>query len=344
MNPSKAPPPALRTAIVPARRPAAGRALRAAIAPALFLAAILPSRPVLADEPPTKADRDEAQRRYQRGKELYEENDFAAALVEIRRAHSLSRSYKLLYDIGQICYQMQDYPCALRSFTTYLAEGKDEVTGQRRTDVQADIDRLKGRVATLRISTSLPGAEILIDDVAQGTTPLAAGVLVSAGRRKVTARIEGSAPVTKIVEIAGGDSTDVMIDLGAAPAASSSTTPPSTTAATPVEAPPGGRKVPVLPWVLTGVFAVGAGVTGGLALAASSDYKTKLDTFGTSRDELDGAGGTMRALAVTSDVLWGATAIAGVTAIVLTITAGPAPAKAAQVSAGPGGIWVRGTF
>lgn len=321
---------------------------------ALFCAATLTVTPLLAgDGPagaPTAAERDEAQRRYQRGRELYDENDFAAALVEIRRAYELVHSYKLLYDIGQICYQMQDYPCSLRSFTRYLEDGRDEIAAQRKADVQRDLERLKTRVATLRITTTRPGAEILVDDVSQGTTPLPAGVLVSAGRRKVTARIEGAAPLTKVIEVAGGDAMDVTLDVGAgggagaAPAATEGA-PTASPSVAPSTAPVAGeRKVPILPWVLTGAFAIGAGVTGGLALSASSDYKAKLDTFGTTRADLDSAGGTMRGLAIASDVFWGATAIAGVTALVLTITAGPSPKTTARVSAGPGGVRVEGSF
>src|SRR6185503_10103767 len=105
-------------------------------------------------------------------------------------------SYKLLYDIAQICFQMTDYPCALRTFTRYLEQGKGDVPAQRRDEVQADIEKLKARVALLRITTSKPGAEIFVDDVSVGKAPLAEPVMVSAGRRKVEARLAGAPPVT----------------------------------------------------------------------------------------------------------------------------------------------------
>jgi hypothetical protein len=310
----------------------------------------LATLPAHADAPkqaPTKAQIEEAQRHYQRGRELYDDNDFAGALVEIRRAYDTAPSYKLLYDIGQICAQMQDYACALRTFTRYLDEGKGEIPAQRRDDVQADIERLKGRVATLRITTTKPGAEILVDDVSVGTTPLPEGVMVSAGRRKITAKLQGAEPVTKVVEVAGQDNLDVALDL-AAPAGDGkkSEAPPATQ-------PESGRKggVPVVPWVITGVLAVGAGVTGGLAMGASSNLKTKLDTFGSTRPDIDDARSKTKTLALTTDVLFGVTAAMAVTSVILTVTSGSKSASekkaaALPVRAGvaPGAFVLSGSF
>src|SRR4051812_42949552 len=92
-------------------------------APSRFLRVTSPCALAAADEAkaPTKANIEEAQRRYVRGKDLYEENDFQAALVEFRRAYDLAPNYKLLYNIAQVCYQLQDYPGALRTFNKYLA-------------------------------------------------------------------------------------------------------------------------------------------------------------------------------------------------------------------------------
>ncbi|MDI1481014.1 PEGA domain-containing protein [Polyangium sp. y55x31] len=324
-----------------------------AIPCALSLALAAPS--ALAAGPkkqPTKEEMQEAQRRYQRGRELYEDNDFTAALVEIRRAYELAPSYKLLFDIGQICYQLPDYPCALRSFKQYLDEGGGEINPQRRAEVENDIRKLEGRVATLKITTTRPGVEILVDDVVVGTTPLESPVIVGAGKRKVTARVQGAEPVTRVIEVAGTDVVDVALDVGAGSTAGAPASGDG--AAAPGSDPSGGdkgagRKVPVVPWVITGALAVGTGIVGGLALSASSDYRSQLDTFGTTRPTLDESHGNMRNLAIATDVLLGATAVAGVTSLILTLTAVPSgPKKAAlapvNASVGPGSVWIKGTF
>ena len=75
--------------------------------------------------PAESAKLDDAQRRFQRGIELYKESDFDAALVEFKRAYELVPSYKILYNLGQVSYQRHDYASALRYFRQYLEEGGD---------------------------------------------------------------------------------------------------------------------------------------------------------------------------------------------------------------------------
>lgn len=317
------------------------------LAAALFVAA--PS--VLAQEAkqPSAADIEEAKRRYQRGRELYEDNDLNAALVEIRRAYDLAPNYKLLFDIGQICYQLPDYPCALRTFKQYLADGGANVPEDRKAEVENDLRKLEGRVATLKITTNRPGAEILVDDVVVGTTPLAQPVIVGAGKRKVTARIAGIDPVTKALDVGGTDVVDVPFEFAAAPV---DKLPPTGGDKGPIDAPKPaeGKNIPVVPWVLTGALALGTGIAGGLALSASSDYRTKLDTFGSTRTELDESYGSMRNTAIATDVLLGLTAASAVTAIILTATAGPKkPAQKGalvpiNLAVGPTGVWINGNF
>lgn len=309
----------------------------------------LASAPARADTPKhDKAQLEEAQRRYQRGRELYEESDFPGALAEIRRAHDLAPSYKLLYDIAQICFQMQDYPCALRTFTRYLDDGKGDVAAQRREEVQGDIERLKGRVARLRITVNKPGAEIFVDDVSVGKAPLSEPVMVSAGKRKVEARIAGSPPATRTLEVAGQDTADVPLEItGSAPEKDDKGT---------VGAPQATQKggVPWLPWAVTGALAVGAGVTGALALSASSDLRTKLDTFGSTREDINDARSKTKALALTTDILFGLTGAAAVTSLVLTLTSSGGSSDAGEkkqavklpvrFGVGPGGASISGSF
>src|SRR5437660_1118365 len=99
--------------------PEAGSSIRRArvllVATALAVLALSP--PARAEE--TDAVRAEASGRFKRALELFEEDNFAAALVELRKAYALTRNYRVLYNIGQVCFQIQDYVCALESFEGY---------------------------------------------------------------------------------------------------------------------------------------------------------------------------------------------------------------------------------
>lgn len=294
---------------------------------------------------------EEAQRRYERGKEFYEESDFSAALVEFQRAYELAPSYRLLYSIAQVQYQLQDYPGALRSFQQYLQEGQADITAQRREEVQREVERLRSRVAFLDIVTQPVGARVSVDDQPVGRTPLSEPVMVSAGRRKVTAELPGEPPVTRMVDVAGQDSVQVKLDFAPPPAQKpAAVTEPVASApvATPgLAARAEPRGFPWKMWTATGALAVGAGVTAVLANGAASDLKTQRDTFGVTRAQLDDASSNAKTLALTSDILTGATVVAAGISAFMTFSGGSsseASAPSVTVGVGPGSVGVAGAF
>lgn len=305
-------------------------------------------------QPPSKAAVEEAKKRLQRGRELYEESDFRAALAEFRRAHELAPTYKLLFDIGQICYQLQDYPCALQSFTKFLEEGRGQISAQQREDVQKEIDRLQSRVATLRITTNVPEAEVTVDDVSVGKSPLSAPVVVSAGKRKITATLPGRPSASRVVEVAGTDSLDVRLEIaGAGEAQASADGDRGGSDEKRVEPSGGGEggrgALPIVLWSATGALAVATGITGVLALGASSDLSSKLDTFGATRAEVDDARSKTRTLALVTDVLLGVTVAAAGASLYFTLSGGPessqeAGAPSLRVGVGLSSLTFAGTF
>jgi MYXO-CTERM domain-containing protein len=184
-----------------------------ALAAALSLAAppvvasAQPSQP-----PPTKAQEKEAATRFKRGLDLFKDGDYQAALIEFRRAYELAPNYNVLYNIGQVYFQLQDYPGALNALERYLNDGGDKIPKARRDDVQSDIDKLKARVATIEITTKEPGSEVSIDDVAVGKSPLAKPVMVSAGRHKISVCKAGDPCTTQVVEVASAENVKIAMD------------------------------------------------------------------------------------------------------------------------------------
>jgi hypothetical protein len=348
------------------------RAARA-VAFATTLAMALPPVTAFAqDKPaPTKAARSEAASRFKKGLDLFRDGDYRAALIEFRRAYELAPNYQVLYNIGQVSFQLQDYAGALTSLERYLHEGGSEIPASRRADVQKDIDKLKSRVANLTVTTNVAGAEVLVDDVSIGKTPLDKSLLVSAGRHKLTATKEGYTPVTRVVEVASGDTAEVPLTLGelgsgtSPPAASSDTSaepapapPPDTTTPAPPESAPvadgGGSSFPWPAWLITaglGGAAIGCGV---VALGASSELGDLKSHASPSRDELDRLSSKSRNLALVSDILLGATVLAGGVSLYLTVRGGSPKTEAAptaretkpelRVGVTPGGMSFAGTF
>ena len=77
-------------------------------------------------------------------------------------------------------YQLLDYAAALQALEKYLHDGGGEVPAAKRSEVERELGKLRARVAKLEIVSNVAGAQVTIDDVAVGTTPLPAPVLVSA--------------------------------------------------------------------------------------------------------------------------------------------------------------------
>jgi hypothetical protein len=308
---------------------------------AFALGALL-SATVAQAKSPSKSEVAEAHKRFQRATELYEESNLAGALAEFRKAYALAPNYKVLYNIGQLCFLLQDYPCAYTSFSRYLGEGSADLSPERRDEVQRDVNRLQARVAKLRIVASKPGAEVTIDDVPVGKTPLPEPVLVAAGRPRVQVVLPGYAPVSRAVEVAGMESADVEVDLVPSSVAAS---PLSGVSRSTLRETPGARgyaPVPKLPWVITGVLVAAAGATGGLALWSSNDLKKQREGYiGGDPAVLDDRALRTRRLALATDLLIGTAVVAAGVATYLTVST---PRSELALTVSPAGVSVNGAF
>jgi hypothetical protein len=216
---------------------------------------------------PADAPVHQAGEHFERGVRLYEEQDWRAALIEFERAYALMARFQVLFNVAQCRYQLQDYAGALSAFGRYLADGGSKVSEDDRDRVQATIEDLRGRVAQVRVETDLGGAEITVDDVSVGTTPLSAPIVLSEGRRKIAASKPGHEAVVRFVDVAGRDSIAVKLVLG--PPATSGTTLAA------VQPPKGGKSI--APAIMAfGLGAVGIGVGSAFGLVAIKN-KSDLD-------------------------------------------------------------------
>ncbi|MBS2016297.1 MAG: tetratricopeptide repeat protein [Deltaproteobacteria bacterium] len=207
----------------------------------------------------------EAEQRFLRGKQLFEEGDYALALVEFNRAYEISPNYRVLFNIAQINIQLFNYAAARTALERYLREGGDDIPAARKVQAEKDLGMLRTRTSYLRITTNPPAA-ITIDDVPIGTAPFTDALLVNAGQRKIGASALGYISVTKLVTVGGGDSQDVNLVLEAVPADDR----PKVTTTTKKNYTPA-----IIGWVTTGAFTAGAVVFGAIYLSKSSELEEK---------------------------------------------------------------------
>jgi hypothetical protein len=317
--------------------------------PALVMGAVLFAVPVHA-----RADTDEARSHFTRAVELFKEADFRAALIEFQRAYDAAPNYKVLYNLGQTSLELQDYAGALKAFRGYLDGGGSQIPAARRAQVEADLKKLDSRVARVEVTVNVEGADVSVDDVVVGRSPLREPVLVGAGRRKVVVAKAGMASVTRVIDVAGGDKSRVTIELvepptntvttqivTAPPSSGEKTAPPPEPART-VSGPSTAFYVSLS---ATGALVVGAGVLGGIALAQYSTYQSRVGQLGVQQSDVVDARNQTRGFALATDIVGGVAIAAAITTVVLAFTTSNKHVvreRALVVVPGPFGI--AGTF
>jgi tetratricopeptide (TPR) repeat protein len=282
----------------------------------------------IAQAEPNAAANAEAAKHFQRGVTMYNEADYRAALVEFRRAYETSPNAAVLYNIGQTYYQLQNYAAALVALGRYLTEAGPSASHRR--EVEATVDTLQSRVGKVAITTSLPGADITVDDELVGKTPLDEPVLVSIGRRKITALRDGRVTETRFVDVAAGDTVNVALAAGTRN--EQLTTTPKTS----------GKSSLTLGWVITGglgVVMVGTGVGAYIESRSLQDARSK---YHASADDLNSKANLVKWLSRTAD----ASAVLAVigTAVMLKLTWSRSDSSETRVALTPSGIQIAGKF
>lgn len=252
----------------------------------------------------------EARAHFQKGVDFYAEGDLNAARVELERAYALQPTYRLLFNLGQVAYEQREYSAAERYFRDYLEQGGDDIDEQRKAEVERELERLQQRVANVRITTNVAEAKLFVDGREVGRAPMSEPVRLSAGRRLLRAEAPGHAPVSREIDVVGGEDRSFELAFGAELADIESADQPR----------PGAGTHPAL-WtgIATGVLAIGAG---GMAFWAGVDdraYDRELERR-TSRSKLNDLEDSTKTKALIADILLG-TAVAGAAAtLVLLLT------------------------
>ena len=253
-----------------------------------------PAADAAAESAPTPQAMKEAGERYERGLSLYSGGEYLLALVEFERAYQLAPNYRVLYNVGQVRIQLARYSKAREALEEYLRQGGDEINAERRKAVEADLQMLAERTAKLAIVSNEPGADIALDGVGVGTTPLAEPIVVDAGEHTVEVRKNGFYGKSSHVTLAGRDDLEVRLDITKIPESK----------AVVVE---GGssrpdRSLVWVGWAATGALAVGAGVVGYLGVTKANDLESMRTDYGVTRNQLDDTKNSARTLFMISDI------------------------------------------
>ena len=286
----------------------------------------------------TKDGQEDAKTHFKAATELYDENNFRGALVEFQKAYELAPSYKILFNIGQVDMELQDYAGALTAYARYLREGGPDVPRERVTQVSGEIDRLRGRVGRITIQ-SVAGAEILVDDVRVGYAPLPEPIAVNAGRHQVTVRVAGHEPQARAVDVAGQEQLTVVLG-NELPA----------TVAPPIDHPvvqpkPHGKSRIIVMWSVAGALAIASTAFAFTAHSDADDLANLRNTFPVTKSQLDDKKNSETTHALLADGFGIAALATAGAAVYFTLTRTPAQTdKMVHVGFTPSGAFVAGHF
>ena len=275
----------------------------------------------------------EAAKHFQRGVQLYGEADYHAALVEFRRAYELAPNPTVLYNVGQTYYQLQNYAAALVALQRYVAEAGSGAPHRR--EVEQTIDTLQSRVGKVAVTGGPPGLDITVDDELVGKTPLDEPILVSVGRRKITA-LRGGRPLdTRVVEVVSGETRPLVLSAG-------DETPPSSATPRTVPSKPSPRSAVTTGWIITGSLGAVAIGTGIAAYAQSRSLKSARESVPATKSDLDSKSTWVTRLSIAADISGVLALVAG--GITLKYSLSQSSTSETHVALSPAGVHIAGTF
>jgi hypothetical protein len=263
----------------------------------------------------------EGRAHFSKGVALFRDRSYSAALVEFNAAYSAAPSFRIQYNIAQTCNELRDYACAYKAFSKFLADGGKDIPKDQLRVAESETRRLKGLVSNVYITVNLAGAEVAIDDVKVGVSPLADPVLVSAGRHTVTALKSGLPQARTALDVAGGvERIEANLEISEPKAAPPPPPSNNNNNNNNKEEEARGRLPMWLGIGATGVLAATTVTFGILTLGAKSDLNAEADRFGTTPRAVSDAQSRQDTFAVVTDVVLGATILAaGVTTVLVLL-------------------------
>ncbi|GEJ56900.1 PEGA domain-containing protein [Anaeromyxobacter diazotrophicus] len=299
--------------------------MRALLA-ALLLAA---AAPAAGQDPLAAAGEATAQAKahFRRGTELYRAARYRPAIAEFEAAWRLRPHGAIQYNLGQCHERLGELGPALAAYRAYLKAAPE---AQDRRAVEALMAALAARlgargVQQLFVESAPPGAEVSVDALPRGPTPLAAELPL--GAHRLLLEKPGFAPLRREVVLAPDRTLELSLPLAPeAPLARRAPDLAPAAAAAPLSAGAGLAAPPEVKvsaggarrytWVAAGVAgaALVAGIAYGLAArSASAELRSSEHTGATAQQLAADAAARAR----NANVLYGVAAAAGAAGVTL---------------------------
>ncbi len=172
---------------------------------AVFLSCFLCLLASTASAAPTLRERlrGEARAAFERGLALHDAKDSSGALAQFMIAYDLSGEPRLLVNLAVVERDLGHYARGLTLLSRALTEGAGQLSAPEKAKIQRSMAAFRALTAPLAALSQPSGADVFIDGMNVGTTPLAPESRIDLGRRRVTMRLTGHRDAEQSLEVTG---------------------------------------------------------------------------------------------------------------------------------------------
>lgn len=157
-----------------------------------------------------------AKQDYDAGRVLFEDADYAGALMKFQHAFETTPDPRLLWNMAACEKSARHYASALALLERYRREGDLKMTEAQRGEVLALIETMQTFISRIHLVVDEPGASVFVDERQLGTTPMTDPLLVDLGMRRIRVSKLGFQDQVITQEFGGGSELTLYMTLPAA--------------------------------------------------------------------------------------------------------------------------------
>ncbi len=144
---------------------------------------------------------------------LYEDGDYAGAFTKLQAAYLASKDARLLWNMAACEKELRHYANVISLLERYLAEGKDVIRADEREATGELLLTVQAFVNELELVVEPEGAQLYLDGVEVGRSPLERPLRVDMGKRKLLVQKAGFVPQQADIDLGGGKRMSLRISL-----------------------------------------------------------------------------------------------------------------------------------
>jgi hypothetical protein len=145
-----------------------------------------------------------ARAEYEAGRLLYGDGDYAGAALKFQRAYEESKDPRLLWNTAAAEKNLRHYAKVVELVERYVVEAGTRLKPEDRAEADALLTTVRAFISTVTIEVQPDGADVFVDDVKVGVSPMKAPVLVDMGDHRIRVAKEGFQEFTSVQSLQGG--------------------------------------------------------------------------------------------------------------------------------------------